>query len=42
VQVLEHEQQRFAFGHVFDQPAHREQQVDGLVRRFVQPETQQQ
>jgi hypothetical protein len=42
VQVLEHEQQRFAFGHLLDQPAHREQEMHRLVRRFVQPETEQQ
>ena len=42
VQVLEHEQERFAFGQMLEQLPDREQQVDRLVRRLVEPQTQQQ
>jgi hypothetical protein len=38
VQVLEHEQERVAFGHVLDEPTCAEQQMDLVVWRRVEPE----
>jgi hypothetical protein len=40
MQVLEDEEERLANGQVLDQPARPEQQVDLIVRRRVQAESQ--